>query len=102
MKLKLKILSLVVVGSMLLYTACKKTTKAPADPALTPTQVASQVALNIDQSLFGGLAGVDLSGGIGSPGSLAIHNHQKVINDLSNPTCGTTVDTTLSFSAAAG
>ena len=58
--------------------------------------------MNIDQSLFGGLAGVDLSGGIGSPGSLAIHNHQKVINDLSNPTCGATVDTTLSFSAASG
>ncbi|HZY38830.1 MAG TPA: hypothetical protein VFE53_19355 [Mucilaginibacter sp.] len=102
MKLKLKILSLVVLSSMLMYTACKKTSKAPAGPALTPTQVSSQVALNIYQSLFGGLAGVDLSGGIGSPGSLAFHNHQKVINDLSNPTCGLTVDTTLTLSLSAG
>ena len=43
MKLKLKTLSLVVAASMLLYTACKKTNKAPTDPVLTPTQVASQV-----------------------------------------------------------
>jgi len=102
MKLQLKTLSALVACSMLIYASCKKTSSAPAGPALTPKQVAGQVALNIDQSLFGGLGGVDLSGGIGSAGSFAIKTPGKVIEDLSDPTCGSTVDTTLSVSLSSG
>ena len=100
MKLKLKILSLVAVSSMLIYTACKKTASTPADPALTPSVVAGQVALNIDQSLFGGL-GVDLSGGLSSPSTFALHTKGKVLQSLTNPDCSLMVDTTMSFTGSA-
>ena len=102
MKLQLKTLTLIAVCSTLMYAACKKTSSAPAGPALTPKQIAGQVAVNIDQSLFGGLGGVDLSGGIGSAGSFAIKTPGKVIQDLSDPTCGSTVDTTLTLSLTSG
>lgn len=103
MKSKLKILSgILVLSVLLLYSACKKTSSTSSGPTYTPQQVAGQVAVNIYQSLFGGLAGVDLSGGINSASTFALHNHGKAINDLSNPTCGMSVDTTIKSSVSIG
>jgi len=102
MKSRLKLLSAILVFSALLYTACKKTSSTSSGPTLTQPQVASQVALNIYQSLFGGLAGVDLSGGINSASTFAVHHGGKAINDLSDPTCGLSVDTTIKSSFSIG
>ncbi len=114
MKLKLK-LCLLFIGIAVAFTACKKSASNPS--TLAPKDVATQVALNVSQSLFGGL-GVDLSngldapssfavnprgGGLGGPRSLsAVHNKNisrgSVLAGLANPDCGLVVDTTLNFS----
>ena len=100
MKLKLKVLFVLLAGTALIYTACKKSSTTPSGPALTPQDVASQVAVNISQSLFGGL-GFDLSGGLSSPTSFAVHTKGKVLQTLTNPDCGLVVDTTLSYTGDA-
>ncbi|HWZ04254.1 MAG TPA: hypothetical protein VNX40_11635 [Mucilaginibacter sp.] len=100
MKLKLRSLLLVLAGTAIIYSGCKKTAKTTADPQLAPQDVASQVALNIDQSLFGGL-GVDISGGLNSPGDFAVHTKGKVQQSLANPDCSLLIDTTMSFTGAA-
>ena len=84
----------------LIYTACKKSNNNPAGPALSPQDVASQVAVNISQSLFGGL-GFDISGGLSAPTSYAVHTKGKVLQSLTNPDCGLVVDTTVSFTGTA-
>jgi hypothetical protein len=100
MKLKLKLSLLLCAGVVFLYTACKKSSTTPSDPTLTPNAVAGQVAVNISQSLFGGLGAFDVSEGLGGPTSLAVHTKGKILNDLNNPFCGLTVDTTLKYSTA--
>ena len=96
---KIKILAL-CLGLACIYSACKKTASTTADPALTPSDVASQVAVTIDQSLFGSL-GVDLSGGLSSASTFEYRTNGKVLQSLTNPDCSLVVDTTLSFSGTA-
>jgi len=100
MKLKLPSVLLVLAGTAIIYSGCKKAAKTTADPVLAPTDVASQVALNIDQSLFGGL-GVDISGGLSSPTSFAVHTKGKVLQSLTNPDCSLVIDTTMSYTGTA-
>jgi hypothetical protein len=100
MKLKLKLILLMLGGIALIYTACKKSGTNASGPAIPPQQVASQVAVTISQSLFGGL-GIDLSGGLSAPAGFAVHTKGKVLQDLTNPDCSLSVDTTLSFNGAA-
>lgn len=100
MKLKLRSLLLVLAGTAIIYSGCKKAAKTTADPQLAPQDVASQVALNIDQSLFGGL-GVDISGGLNSPTDFAVHTKGKVLQSLTNPDCTLVIDTTMTFTGAA-
>jgi hypothetical protein len=100
MKLKRKSIYLALTSIAIIYAGCKKSSTNPTGPTLAPQQVASQVALNISQSLFGGL-GVDLSGGLNAPTSFAVHTKGKVLQSLTNPDCGLIVDTTLTFTGAA-
>ena len=99
---KLKILVVLLAGAALAWSGCKKSSSKPADPQLTPSQVASQAALTIGESLTGGLGAFDVSAGLSAPSTLAVHQGGKVINDLSNPECGTVVDTTLTANATSG
>jgi len=100
MKFKLKFLIVLFAGATLVYSGCKKSSVKTSGPALAPQAVAGQVALNLSQSLFGGL-GFDLSGGLSSPTSFAVHTKGKVLQSLTNPDCGLTVDTTLSYTGTA-
>lgn len=100
MKLKLRTIFLVLTGTAIIYSGCKKAAKTTSDPQLAPQDVASQVALNIDQSLFGGL-GFDISGGLSSPTSFAVHTKGKVLQSLTNPDCSLVIDTTMSYTGAA-
>jgi hypothetical protein len=96
MKLKLRSFLLVLAGTAIIYSGCKKAAKTTADPALAPQDVASQVALNIDQSLFGGL-GLNISGGLSAPTSFAVHTKGKILQSLTNPDCSLVIDTTMSY-----
>ncbi len=102
MKSKLKILVVLLAGAALAWSGCKKSSSKPADPQLTPSQVASQAALTISESLSGGLGAFDVSAGLSAPSTLAVHQGGKVVNDLSNPECGTVVDTTLTANVTSG
>ena len=100
MKFKLKLFLVLLAGVAITYTACKKSNTNASGPALPPQQVASQVALTISQSLFGGL-GFDISGGLNAPIDFAVHTKGKVLQTLTNPDCSLTVDTTLNYTGAA-
>ncbi len=101
-KLRLKPIYLLVAGIAIIYSSCKKSSTAPKDPALTPQAVSSQVALNINESLFGGLGAFDVSGGLTAPTTFSVHTKGKVLQSLTNPNCGEVVDTTVNFTASAG
>jgi len=96
MKLKLQAIVLLLAGTAIIYSGCKKTGATTTDPALSTHDVAGQVALNIDQSLFGGL-GVDLSGGLNAPTDFAVHSKGKVLQSTTNPDCSLLIDTTETF-----
>ncbi|MFI5137916.1 MAG: hypothetical protein ACHQIM_08805 [Sphingobacteriales bacterium] len=99
MKRKLIPICLLLAGIAIIYSSCKKTAVAPSGPALAPTVVAGQVALNISQSLFGGF-GVDISGGLSAPTTFAAHTSGKVLQSLTNPDCSLLIDTTMSYTGA--
>jgi len=101
MKIKFKSL-LVLAAGLTFITACKKSASTTGDPQLTPAQVTSQVALNLNSSLFGGMGAVDASQGINSAQSFAIHTKGKTINDLGSLGCGLTADTTFTTTASLG
>ena len=63
-KLKRKSIYLALAAIAIIYAGCKKSSTNPAGPTLAPQQVASQVVLNIGQSLFGGLGAFDITSGI--------------------------------------
>ena len=99
---KLRTVCVALASVAMLYAGCKKSSTNASGPTLAPQDVASQVALNISQSLFGGL-GFDLSGGLNSPTSFALRSNSKgkVLQSLTNPDCGLTVDTTLTYTGTA-
>ena len=102
MNSKSKLLGVMFLSMALVYSACKKSSTTPSSPALTPQTVAGQVAVNISQSLFGGLGAFDVSGGLSAPTSFAVHAKGKVLQSTINPECGTIVDTTLTTSETSG
>lgn len=101
MKIKFKSL-LVLAAGLAFITACKKSNQSTGDPQLTPAQVTSQVALNLNGSLFGGLGAVDLSSGINTAQPYVVHSKGKAVNDLSDLGCGLTADTTVSTTVSLG
>jgi len=110
MKRKLTLIILLLAGVSLTYTACKKSSSKPTIPAKT---ISSQIALNLAQTLYGGLGGFDISNGLSATASinrkqLMAKRQQmilklsggKQINDFgSDIGCGLSADTTLNYSA---
>lgn len=110
MKIKFILIILLVAGVALTYTACKKSSSTPT---LSAKAVSSQIALNLAQTLYGGLGGFDISDGLSSTASinrkqLALKRQQfalklnggKQLNDEGDDLlCGLSEDTTLSYSA---
>ncbi len=110
MKRNLILIILLLAGVSLTYTACKKSSSKPTIPAKT---VSSQIALNLAQTLYGGLGGFNVSGGltptVGSinPKQIALKRQQLALK-LSNGrqintfggdiTCGMSADTSLNYS----
>jgi len=93
MKLRSQVLCVAIATIAFTFSGCKKSATNPAGPALSPSAVASQVALGITSSLFGGM-GVNLSGGLSGATTFGVKHGGKVIQDIT-PDCGTIVDTTL-------
>ncbi|MFI5160415.1 MAG: hypothetical protein ACHQHN_04020 [Sphingobacteriales bacterium] len=109
MKRKFILIILLLAGVSLTYTACKKSSNKPTVDAKT---VSSQIALNLAQTLYGGLGGFDISNGLSATASINRKqlmakrqqmilklNGGKQINDIgSDISCGLTADTTLNYS----
>jgi hypothetical protein len=96
MKMNLKGALVLLSGVALLYSSCKKDSKAPATQTSTKTAsldvVSSQVALNLYQSLSGAYGGVNLNNGIAAPG-IASNASTKAVNSLTTTaTCGFFLD----------
>jgi len=105
MNFKTKLSLTLLAGMALIYTACKKSGADASGPALTPTEVSSQVALDISQNLFGEYTGLNFGGGLGAPTGFAVKHHannSRVLNSLNNPFCGLLIDTTLNETVTAG
>jgi hypothetical protein len=94
---KLKIFAGLLICSTVFYSACKKSSSTSSDPALTPSQVADAVAVNISGSLFGSTGAFDVSEGLNAPTEFAVKG--KVLQDT-DPECGLAVDTTVSVTSS--
>src|ERR1700712_1557193 len=78
MKVKSRIiLALLVCAVALTYTACKKTSAVSTSTVDSKT-VSKQIALNLAQTLYGGLGGFDLSSGLNSPTGDAVITRHKL------------------------
>lgn len=103
MKFKALLSIVLVAGMAVVYTACKKSDSSPAGPALTESQVTSQVVLDLTQSLFGGYGGINFNDGLNGPTGFGTkHLKGPLLHDLSNPFCGLVIDTTLNETVNAG
>lgn len=126
MKIKSKALLVLLTGAVLIYAGCKKSSTTPV-ATVEPKVIASEVAVNISQSLFGNLGAFDLSGGLSAPSSFALRTkgsnfsmrsipkwsplslhtngssfsltrNGKGFLTVSNPECGAVIDTTVNAS----
>ncbi|HVW14030.1 MAG TPA: hypothetical protein VHB54_09415 [Mucilaginibacter sp.] len=101
MKIKVSLILVLLAGSVFTFTGCKKSSTNPSGPALTPKQVTSQIALNLNAVLYDGFGAFSLNSGMGAPGSLGlVHTHGLKLSDITDPLCGTSVDTTLNYSVS--
>lgn len=103
--MKSKLLLFLLASIVLVYAGCKKSS-TPAIATVSPQVVASQLAVNLSESLNGGLGGFDVFSGLSGATSFSIRNkgvsfalHPKgrFANLLTNPVCGAVVDTTVNF-----
>ncbi|RFZ84108.1 hypothetical protein DYU05_00265 [Mucilaginibacter terrenus] len=97
MKRKLLSCILAVVAIVFLYTSC---TKDPVDygtSSVSSKEVSQQIALNLAQSLYGGLGGFSLNDGLSPQINATPPNRPKIRINSVNPECGMQVDTTMSF-----
>lgn len=103
MKFKILLPIVMLAGMAVIYTACKKSDSAPAGPALTESQVTTQVILDLNSNLFGAYGGVNFGEGLQGPSSFgAKHLSGPKLHDLNNPFCGLVIDTAINASATAG
>src|SRR5579863_837230 len=101
MKTKLILILAVLSGFAFTFSGCKKSNSNPSGPALTPKQVSSQIALNIQQTLYSGFGAFNLTNGLNSPGSLGMIPQGRLrLNTTNDPLCGTIADTTLNYSTS--
>jgi hypothetical protein len=109
MKTKIILIALLLSSAVFTFSGCKKSSSKPTLDAKT---VSGQIALNLAQTLYGGLGGFNISNGL-TPASV---NRQQILakrrqliqkltsgkqlNDFgSDIGCGLSADTTLSYSA---
>jgi hypothetical protein len=120
MKFKSKALFILATGIILVYAGCKKSS-TPAVSITSPTVVASQLAVNLNESLSGGLGGFDIfdgldatssfahisTGSVELPSSLKLSHSQSIFTTQGrmkqilrevNPLCGSVSDTTINES----
>ena len=92
-----------LAGIAVFYTACKKSDSSPAGPALTESQVTTQVILDLNSALFGEYGGVNFGEGMNGPSGFgAKHLSGPKLHDLNNPFCGLVIDTAINESVTAG
>lgn len=102
MNSKIKALLVLFLAVTLIYVGCKKAATDPSGPPLSAQAVSSQVALNLSSTLFGGSGAFNVGGGLNAPSAFASHGKGKVLQSLTNPLCGTVVDTTLNYTVKLG
>jgi hypothetical protein len=93
MKIKFSVL-LVLAASLAFITSCKKSSTATTDPQITPQQISSELALNINQTILGGYGGLNVGEGLNAPQDFAVRTKSKQINDVGNGSCPLAIDTT--------
>jgi hypothetical protein len=105
MKIKLSPIFLLLTATALTYTSCKKLNDG-SSPAPDTKAVSTRVALNLSQTLYGGLGGFSVSQGLNAPGAVGVSreklalrlNKGRALNGIgSDITCGLSVDTTLDY-----
>ena len=101
MKIKLSLIAVLLAGTVFTFTSCKKSSNNSSGPALTGKQVASQIALNLNQTLYGGFGGFSVANGLNAPGTLGVVKTQNglKVNSTGDPLCGTIADTTINVTA---
>lgn len=103
MKSKFLLPIIMLAGMAVVYTACKKSDSSPAGPALSESQVTTQVILDLNSALFGEYGGVNFGEGMQGPSSFgAKHLSGPKLHDLNNPFCGLVIDTAINESVTAG
>ncbi|ASU35707.1 hypothetical protein [Mucilaginibacter xinganensis] len=104
MKFKVILSIILLAGVATFYTACKKSGTDASGPALSASEVSSQVALDLSQNLFGDYTGINFGGGLNAPSGFATKKHinSRVMQSLNNPFCGLVIDTTLNETVTAG
>lgn len=109
MKTKITLILLLLSGAVITFSGCKKSSSKPILDAKT---VSSQIALNLAQTLYGGLGGFDISNGLNATASTNVKQLMakrrqmiqkltggKQLNDFGTDIgCGLSADTTLNYS----
>ena len=86
-----------VAAIILVYSSCKKDAVQTTKNTVDSKVVTQQLALNLSETLYGGLGGFDLSNGL-HPQIYAVQpNHKKIVINSVNADCGLKLDTTLSY-----
>ncbi|HWD88499.1 MAG TPA: hypothetical protein VG367_10260 [Mucilaginibacter sp.] len=109
MKTKITLIVLLLSGAVITFSSCKK---SGSKPTLDAKTVSGQIALNLAQTLYGGLGGFDISNGLTTGASLnrkqLLAKRQQMIQKLtggkqvndfgSDIGCGLSADTTVNYS----
>jgi len=103
MKFKFLLPIIMLAGVAVVYTACKKSDSSPAGPALTESQVTTQVVQDITTNLFGGYSGINFGDGLDGPSGFGTrHLSGPKLHDMNNPFCGLVIDTAINETITAG
>lgn len=105
--MKRRILSgiIAIAAIAFLYTSCTKDTVdyssvggvTGTTSTVSSKAVSQQIALNLAESLYGGLGGFSLSDGLSPKINAMPVNRKKIIINSMNPDCGMKIDTTMDF-----
>lgn len=92
-----------LLGSVFIYTGCKKSGSSPAtasQPASTKV-IGGQIAMNLAQSLTGALGGANINDGVAAP-AIGSSNAKTRKLTTSSDNCGFFVDSALNFNSNLG
>lgn len=100
MKIKLYLIAALAAVTFT-YSSCKKSGSGPANTVSTK-QVSQQIALNLSQTLYGGLGGFSIFDGLNPPSNLNVsrsgHGRLKLNSNDEEFGCGLGLDTTMTYS----